>query len=249
MLPRADSIRRMFDAISPRYDLLNHLLSGGVDRRWRAATASRLAEAVAGRADAASRPVRVLDVCTGTGDLAFAILDAFPDAPPPRIVGVDFSRPMLARALRKARRRDRDRVLRWSAADAIRLPFRDEAFDAVTAAFGLRNLVDPDGGLREMIRVLRPGGRLLLLEFGNPRIPGIRHAYQFYFRRVLPAIGGAISKDGDAYHYLPRTVAAFPDRERLAARMEAAGLDRVAFKPLTFGIAVRYEGRKKGVPA
>ncbi len=244
--PRAASIRRMFDAISPRYDLLNHLLSAGIDRRWRASTATRLGAAATGRAGA---PVRILDVCTGTGDLAFSLLESPPAGAPRQVVGVDFSRPMLARARDKARRRGLNGSFRLGATDALRLPFRGDAFDAVTIAFGLRNLVDTDGGLREMVRVLRPGGWLFVLEFGNPRLPGIRQAYGLYFRHVLPAIGGAVSGDDDAYHYLPRTVAAFPDREQLAARMEGAGLERVAFKPLTFGIAVRYEGRKKGAPA
>ncbi len=249
--PRAAAIRRMFDAISPRYDLLNHLLSAGIDRRWRAKAAGRAREALGKRGGPDGRAPRLLDVCTGTGDLSFAVLESTASRPPSpvdrpvRVVGVDFSHPMLERAREKARRRGLDGSLRLGATDALRLPFREGAFDAVTVAFGLRNLVDTAGGLREMVRVLRPGGLLLILEFGNPRIPGIRQAYQFYFQRVLPAIGGAVSKDDDAYHYLPRTVSVFPDRERLAARMEEAGLERVSFKPLTFGIAVLYEGRKR----
>jgi demethylmenaquinone methyltransferase/2-methoxy-6-polyprenyl-1,4-benzoquinol methylase len=240
----------MFDAISPRYDLLNHLLSGGIDRRWRAVVAARVREAL----DREHRPEarRILDVCTGTGDLALALLDARTQAcdgapsgtPSLEIVGIDFSRPMLARALAKSRRGTRPRTPRLGASDALRLPFRDGTFDACTIAFGLRNLVDPAGGVREMARVLRPGGRLFVLEFGTPRLPGIRQAYHFYFRYLVPAIGGAISGDDDAYRYLPRTVAAFPDRERLVAVLQGAGLETVSFRPLTFGIALLYEGQK-----
>jgi demethylmenaquinone methyltransferase/2-methoxy-6-polyprenyl-1,4-benzoquinol methylase len=152
---------------------------------------------------------------------------------------------MLQLARRKSRRRRTNGALRFGATDALRLPFRDNTFDAAAVAFGLRNLVAPDAGLREMTRVLKPGGLAFILEFGNPRLPGIRQAYGFYFRYLLPVIGRAVSRShDDAYRYLPRTVAAFPDRERLAALMEASGLDRVAFKPLTCGIVVLYEGRK-----
>jgi demethylmenaquinone methyltransferase / 2-methoxy-6-polyprenyl-1,4-benzoquinol methylase len=244
--PRALAIRRMFDAISPRYDLLNHLLSAGIDRRWRAVAAARVRESLASDARAGAR--RILDVCTGTGDLALALLEPWRTGRDGdaafRVVGVDFSRRMLEQAREKARRRGRNGDLRLGATDALRLPFCDGVFDTCTIAFGLRNLVDTAGGLREMARVLRPGGRLFVLEFGTPRIPGIRQAYALYFDHLVPAIGGAVSRDDDAYRYLPRTVAAFPDRERLAARMAEAGLERVAFRPLTFGIAILYEGQK-----
>jgi demethylmenaquinone methyltransferase/2-methoxy-6-polyprenyl-1,4-benzoquinol methylase len=247
---RAHAIRRMFDAISPRYDLLNHLLSAGIDRGWRTVAAKRLRASFA-EAPPSAGPRRVLDVCTGTGDLAFAVLDTPAHAPagPPvsrdlQVVGVDFSRPMLRRAHEKSRRRGTNGALRLQATDALRLPFRDGAFDACTIAFGLRNLVDTAAGLREMARVLRPGGRLFVLEFGNPRIPGIRQAYGFYFNHLLPVVGRAVSRSHDAYDYLPRTVSEFPDRERLSAMMTDAGLEAVAFRPLTFGIAILYEGRK-----
>jgi demethylmenaquinone methyltransferase/2-methoxy-6-polyprenyl-1,4-benzoquinol methylase len=257
MNAHAAAVRRMFDAISPRYDLLNHLLSAGVDRGWRAAAAERIRTALAGRAGA-----RVLDVCCGTGDLAFAVMDVNSnpnsnsnskrEGKDVRVVGVDFSVPMLQRAGEKAGGRALrpgsgqavNGAFRFQAADALRLPFRDGAFDACTIAFGLRNLSDPAAGMREMRRVLRPGGWLFVLEFGRPRLPVVREAYGFYFHRVLPWIGRAVSRSGtDAYDYLPRTVAAFPDRERLAAAMEEEGFTDVAFRPLTCGIAVLYEGR------
>lgn len=236
--PRAAAVRRMFDAISPRYDLLNHLLSAGIDRRWRAVAAARLRETLPAGA-------RVLDVCCGTGDLAFAVHAPMSPAPC-RVVGADFSLPMLRRAREKARRRGLNGHVPLQAADALRLPFCDAAFDACTIAFGLRNVTDPAAGLREMRRVLRPGGRIVVLEFGNPRLPGVREAYGLYFHRVLPCIGRLVSRSGtDAYRYLPRTVAAFPDREALARVMAGAGFEAVTFRPLTCGIAVLYEGVRR----
>jgi demethylmenaquinone methyltransferase/2-methoxy-6-polyprenyl-1,4-benzoquinol methylase len=233
----------MFDAIAPRYDLLNHVLSAGIDRRWRAAAAVRLRQALTDRPAGNGALFRVLDLCAGTGDLAFAVRDALGPAGGARVVGTDFSMPMLRRARDKAR--GAGAALDILSADALRLPFRDGAFDACTVAFGLRNVVEPAAGIREMRRVLRPGGWLFILEFGNPRIPGIRQAYGFYFHRILPRIGNAVSKSEVAYAYLPRSVSTFPDRERLAAVMEAEGLEAVAFRPLTFGIAILYEGRRK----
>lgn len=227
--PRPDPTTRpgravagMFGAIAPTYDLLNHLLSFNVDRRWRARAVGALGPA-AGK--------RYLDLCAGTGDLALALLARSPLS---RVVGADFSRPMLLRAPAKARRRKVDLPL--AEADALALPFKDGTFDGLAVAFGVRNFEDLDRGLSEMARVLKPGGRAVILEFSRPR--GLfGWAYRFYFGRVLPRVGRLVSKDAHAYGYLPATVEAFPGPGELASRLEAAGFGAVSHAPLTFGIA------------
>jgi demethylmenaquinone methyltransferase/2-methoxy-6-polyprenyl-1,4-benzoquinol methylase len=227
-------IRRMFGAIAPSYDLLNHLLSLNIDRRWRWQT-TRLAP------PAGSDPI--LDLCTGTGDLALAY-DRAADGQV-AIVGADFCHEMLVRARRKTeRRRAADRI-RYVEADAQQLPFPDEHFQIATVAFGLRNVTDPERGLAEMVRVTRRGGRVAILEFSKPRHWLFGRLYQFYFRIVLPFIGQTISRSKDnAYRYLPASVQEFPDGEALADRLRAHGLRGVRWHPLTFGIATLYIGVK-----
>jgi len=222
----------MFARIAGRYDLLNHLLSGNTDRRWRRQVAKRLGAALAPDA-------RVLDIACGTGDLALAVLEAAPGA---RVVGVDFCRPMLELAARKAGRVGRR--VPFVEGDALRLPFADEAFDGVTIGFGLRNLASVEEGLREIRRVLVPGGAAAILEFSRPVVPGFRALFQFYFSRLLPAVGGLLSGSRSAYEYLPDSVRNFPDQERLAALMREAGFEQVSFENLTGGIAALHVGRR-----
>ncbi len=229
---RGVAVERMFSAIAPRYDFLNRLLSAGYDRAWRR-------QAVA--ATALPREGILLDVCTGTADLALEAARQFPDA---RIVGVDFSRPMIALGAAKiggARLTDR---VRLEVAQAEALPFADGSFDAVTVAFGLRNLPDRLPGLREMCRVLRPGGRAVILEFTTPPGALLRRAYLWYFHRVLPRIGRLVSGHPLAYSYLPASVADFPSPEGLAGWMRDVGLHDVSYRLLTGGIVAIHVGVK-----
>jgi demethylmenaquinone methyltransferase/2-methoxy-6-polyprenyl-1,4-benzoquinol methylase len=229
---RGVEVERMFSAIAPRYDLLNRLLSAGRDRAWRR-------RAVA--ATALPREGILLDVCTGTADLALEAARQFPDA---RIVGVDFSRPMLALGAAKiARARLADRV-RLEVAQTEALPFPDGSFNAVTVAFGLRNVPDRLRGLREMCRVLRPSGRAVILEFTTPPGALLRRAYLWYFHRVLPRIGRLVSGHPSAYSYLPASVADFPSPEDLAGWMRDAGLHDVSYNLLTGGIVAIHVGVK-----
>jgi demethylmenaquinone methyltransferase/2-methoxy-6-polyprenyl-1,4-benzoquinol methylase len=231
---REARIRQMFDGIAPRYDLLNHLLSLNVDKTWR--------RRVVRQVPLTTGPL--LDVCTGTGDLAFEYDRAGGGRPP--IVAADFSAEMLIRAVAKSVRRRSHPRIRFVQADAQRLPFADNTFEVATVAFGLRNVTDPDRGLAEMARVVRPGGQVAVLEFSRPRHWLFGTAYRAYFRYLLPRVGQLFSRSGDrAYEYLPASVMTFPDGEALAERMRAVGLDDVSVSPFTFGIATLYVGTKK----
>jgi demethylmenaquinone methyltransferase/2-methoxy-6-polyprenyl-1,4-benzoquinol methylase len=221
----------MFAGIARRYDLLNHLLSANIDRRWRRLVAAKLRPAlVAG--------THTLDVACGTGDLALTLSEAGEA----RVTGLDFCRPMLEVASRKAR--ERQRRIPFVEADALRLPFAAETFDVVTIAFGLRNLASIEGGLGELFRVLRPGGKVAILEFSRPVVPGFRALFQFYFSRVLPRIGGLVSGSRGAYEYLPDSVSRFPDQKRLAELMREAGFAEVTYQNLTGGIAALHLGTR-----
>ena len=222
-------VRRMFTAIAPRYDLLNHLLSLNVDRRWRRTAVRWLGWE-------AHPDGTYLDLCSGTMDLAAALARARGFRG--RVVGADFVVPMLALGRGKAPR------LAPVGADALALPFPDARFDGATCAFGVRNLADLDAGLAEAARVLRPGARFVILEFATPRFAPLRWAYLFYFQRVLPAIGRAVSKHTDAYTYLPESVRAFPEPEALARRLAAAGFSQVGFELLTGGICAVFHGTR-----
>jgi demethylmenaquinone methyltransferase/2-methoxy-6-polyprenyl-1,4-benzoquinol methylase len=231
---REARIRTMFGDIARSYDLLNHLLSLNIDRYWRWRT-TRLAP------PAGDGPI--LDVCTGTGDLALAYDRAAHGRLP--IVGTDFCRPMLLPACEKARRRGVAGRVRFLEADTQRLPFADDVFQLVTVAFGLRNVTNTDKGIAEMVRVARPGGRVVILEFSRPRHWLFGPLYRFYFRRVLPFIGQLVSRSRDnAYNYLPASVMQFPDGEALAEKLRGHGLTDVKWHPLTFGIATLYVGTK-----
>jgi demethylmenaquinone methyltransferase/2-methoxy-6-polyprenyl-1,4-benzoquinol methylase len=227
----ATAVREMFTSIAPRYDLLNHLLSFNIDRLWwrRAARTFR---------HILQRPgTHALDLCCGTGDMAFALLRA--SGRKAEIVGADFSHAMLVRAAHKSR----GTSLRWLEADALRLPLPDGSFDLVTSAFGFRNLADYDAGLREIFRVLRPGGEAGILDFGEPS-GMIGRVYRVYFKRVLPVVGTLISGVKGPYAYLPASVERFPSPSEMLGRMRAAGLSEVTWTPYAFGIAGLYRGKK-----
>ncbi len=224
---RAAAVRGMFGAIAPRYDLLNHLLSLNIDRFWRRRTVARLL--------AGQPPDGVyLDACAGTLDLSLAL--ARRPAFGGRIVAADFSLPMLERGAAKLRGQPISPVC----GDALRLPFPDGAFDGAMIAFGVRNLADLDGGLREFARVLRPGGRLAVLEFTTPSWQPFRALYLAYFRHILPWIGRLVSRHGSAYSYLPASVLEFPAPAELAARIESAGFTAARWETWTGGIVALH---------
>lgn len=233
-------IRRMFGQIAPWYDFLNHALSLNVDRMWRSAT-TRLVPPLS----AENGPI--LDLCTGTGDLALAYDRASHGEVP--IIGADFSPEMLTRAAAKTAKAGAATRIHYIEADAQALPFSENTFQLVTVAFGLRNVTDIDRGLAEMIRVVRPGGRIAVLEFSRPRNKFIGPLYSYYFRRILPRIGQLLSRSREnAYRYLPESVLTFPDYERLAEKMRSHGLIDVGFRPFTCGIATLYVGVKAPRP-
>ncbi len=229
---RGAPVERMFSAIAPRYDFLNRLLSGGRDRVWRR-------EAI--RATQLPACGGLLDVCTGTADM---VLEAARQFPTGQIVGVDFSRPMVALGLQKIARAGLERRVRLEVAPAEALPLPDGAFDAATIAFGLRNMPDHPRGLHEMLRVLKPGGRAVILEFTMPQRRLFRSVYLWYFRQVLPRIGRLISGHPSAYTYLPASVALFPSPEDLASSMRAVGFQAVSYRLMTCGIVAIHVGMK-----
>jgi demethylmenaquinone methyltransferase/2-methoxy-6-polyprenyl-1,4-benzoquinol methylase len=221
-------IAGMFDTIAPRYDLLNHVLSVGLDRRWRDQAVDALA---------LGPNARVLDLCTGTADLAIATVRRATGA---TVVGVDFAGEMLRLGLAKIRRGGMDGTIRLVRGDASHIPLADATCDAVTIGFGIRNVAEPHRALAEIARVLRPGGRLAILEFGQPRIPGIRTLYDWYFRYLLPLVGRMVSKHQSAYSYLPASVGTFPSPTEFSRTIAAANFSQVRAVPLTFGIVYMY---------
>ena len=223
------AVKEMFAGIAGRYDLLNHVLSLNIDRTWRRKVRRELAD-ILGRPDAL-----VLDVACGTGDLSIELQRESKA----RVIGTDFCRPMLAIAAQKSR-------IDFVESDAMTLSFADNTFDAATIAFGLRNLPNYEDGLRELCRVLKSGGKLVILECSHPRLPVFRELYDFYFNRVLPKIGGLVSGSSAAYTYLPNSVAKFPDQKTLASMMERAGFTGIKFQNLTGGIAALHSGVKNG---
>jgi demethylmenaquinone methyltransferase/2-methoxy-6-polyprenyl-1,4-benzoquinol methylase len=218
-------VRDMFTRIAPRYDLLNHLLSAQMDRLWRARTAREL-KPILERPDAV-----VLDLCCGTGDLTLSLARHAKA----RIIGADFSHTMLVRALGKAVSTNGGAPLSFFEADVLRLPVADESFDLVTTAFGFRNLANYENGLQEVLRVLTRGGSLAILEFTEPASGFLGNAYRFYTRKVLPAIGGVISGDKEAYAYLPKSVKRFFLPDELSALMISVGYRPVRYRVMTLG--------------
>jgi demethylmenaquinone methyltransferase/2-methoxy-6-polyprenyl-1,4-benzoquinol methylase len=236
----ARAVREMFTSIAPRYDLLNHLLSFNIDHLWWRRTARSFAQILA------QPDSRVLDLCCGTGDMTFALRKQA-GKHPLQISGADFSHAMLQRA----RLKSKDKISRngnlpvphWIEADALTLPFPSQHFSLVTSAFGFRNLADFDAGLREIARVLRPGGECGILDFSEPK-GMIGHLYRIYFKQVLPRVGTMISGVRGPYAYLPSSVERFPEPQEMLARMRSAGFREASWTPYTFGIAGLYRGRK-----
>lgn len=232
----ARAVREMFTSIAPRYDLLNHVLSFNVDRVWwrRAARSFRH---ILQQPDS-----RVLDLCCGTGDMTFALERQSQDSGA-RILGADFSHAMLERAHHKSADKRSNVVPGWVEADALHLPFSSDQFDLITSAFGFRNLADYGAGLREIVRLLRPGGECGILDFGEPKGP-MGQLYRIYFKQVLPRVGTLISGVRGPYAYLPASVARFPEPQEMLVRMKDAGFSQVNWTPYTFGIAGLYWGKK-----
>ena len=225
---KAARVRAMFAEIAPRYDFLNHALSLNVDKRWRRFVIGKVA------ARLRHEGALALDLCCGTGDLALALGEVA------ETCGVDFCHPMLKISLPKVQASPRPVSI--IEGDALCVPFADRTFDVVTMAFGLRNLESVEGGLSEILRLLRPGGRAAVLEFSRPVLPVFRHLFQFYFMKVLPRVGNAVSGSSFAYQYLPESVQQFPDQQRLAAMMRAVGFSSVTYYNLFGGVAAVHIG-------
>ncbi len=227
-----DRIAGMFDAIAPRYDLLNRVLSAGIDRRWRARAIRSLG--LTGRET-------LLDVCTGTADMA---LEARATGAAARVLGVDFAAAMLSFGAQKVRGAGESARITLVRGDAMRLPVLDDTADAATVAFGIRNVQQPELACVDMARVLRRGGRLAILEFGVPRVPGISTLYLWYFKYLLPLVGRVMSGHSAAYSYLPASVGSFPPPAEFMTILRRAGFTDVRADPLTFGIVYLYTARK-----
>ena len=225
---KKEQVAEMFNAISPKYDALNRILSAGIDQSWRRKTLREIR---------ATGALNLLDVATGTADLALALAKGIPGS---RVVGVDISAGMLEVGRSKVRARDLEGRVRLDLGDGEQLPYEESSFDAVTVAFGVRNFENLEQGLRDMRRVLQPGGTLAVLEFSQPTAWPLRSLYLFYFKNILPRIGRMVSKDASAYTYLPNSVQAFPYGEAFAAKLREAGFKSVRVRPLTFGIASLY---------
>lgn len=225
----AGRVREMFANIAGRYDLLNHLLSGNIDKRWRRIVANRIKERLP------SNSSSILDVACGTGDLALTLFETTGAT----IVGTDFCRPMLDIAAGKTSGR-----IPFIEGDALDLPFRDGTFDVATIAFGLRNLSSVESGLAELSRVLKPGGWVAVLEFSRPKNAILRPMFNLYFRKLLPLLGGLVSGSLNAYTYLPASVQKFPDQSQLSLLMEQAGFVQVCYENLTGGIAALHLGKR-----
>ncbi len=232
--PEADKIEKLFDSIAGDYDRLNHLLSMGTDRCWRRRAVKEIL--------ADGKPLDILDVACGTGDFSIDIASAAPARA--TITGIDLSEGMLAVMREKVRRKGLENSIKMMQGNCESLPFADEYFDCVCIAFGIRNFEHRDIALREILRVLRPGCKLVILELSVPEAPVLRRAYNLYFTKVLPFIGGMISGDKAAYRYLPASVLNFPGPAKWTAFMESCGLRSVTHKALTFGICRMYTGVK-----
>ncbi|HEY0051137.1 MAG TPA: bifunctional demethylmenaquinone methyltransferase/2-methoxy-6-polyprenyl-1,4-benzoquinol methylase UbiE [Pyrinomonadaceae bacterium] len=232
-LKHARAVREMFSGIAGKYDFLNHFLSVNTDKRWRRLVAKKLQ-------DVLDKPgAMVLDVACGTGDLSLEMQKSGKA----KIIGTDFCRPMLSVAREKNQKNQT--AIPYIEGDGMNLSFADDTFDAVTIAFGLRNFSNWLDGLKELHRVLKPNGKLAILEFSTPIIPGFKQIFNLYFTQVLPRIGGAVSGSRGAYEYLPNSVSRFPDQKNLALMMGEVGFSDVEYKNLTGGIAALHSGAKK----
>ena len=231
VMAKKEKVQEMFDGIAPKYDLLNHLLSMGIDKSWRRKAMRELE---------GGRRGTVLDIACGTGDFSIEALRHGVE----RVVGADISENMLAVAREKAREKGLEDRLEFRYGDSENLDFEDGTFDAVTVAFGVRNFEHLERGLAEMCRVLRPGGKVVVLEFSTPERFPMKQLYRFYFKQILPRVGGFVSGDRKAYEYLPASVFAFPQGDRFLQIMRSCGYRNVAQRRLTFGIASLYTGEK-----
>jgi demethylmenaquinone methyltransferase / 2-methoxy-6-polyprenyl-1,4-benzoquinol methylase len=230
-LTKKEQVALMFNNISRRYDLLNTLLSFGIDRSWRKKAIALLKE---------DHPEYILDVATGTGEFAFAALELHPK----KITGIDIAEGMLEKGRQKLASKDPKNCIELLQGDSENIPFKDNTFNAATVAFGVRNFENLEKGLLEIHRVLKPGGRLIVLEFSKPHRFPVKQLYWFYFTVILPVMGKIISKDRSAYNYLPDSVKAFPDGKLFLERLQSAGYTSTFQKELTFGIASIYSARK-----
>lgn len=228
---KKEQVAEMFNNISHRYDFLNHFLSLGIDVIWRKKAIKQLAT---------DHPKQILDVATGTGDFALMALKLNPD----KIIGVDISEGMLSMGREKMKRRGLEKKIELHLGDSEGLPFNENKFDAVIVAFGVRNFENLSQGLADMQRVLKPGGKVVVLEFSKPARFPVKQLYQFYFRYILPTIGKLVSKDSSAYTYLPESVQAFPDGKAFLDRLQEVGFTNTVCKPLSFGISSIYTGVK-----
>ncbi|MCU0418779.1 MAG: bifunctional demethylmenaquinone methyltransferase/2-methoxy-6-polyprenyl-1,4-benzoquinol methylase UbiE [Cyclobacteriaceae bacterium] len=228
---KKQQVAKMFDSISGNYDFLNHFLSLGIDIRWRKKAIRQLQ---------ALQPKWILDVATGTGDFAIEALALKPE----KVIGIDISEGMLDQGRKKMRQRGYSPLIDMISGDSENLPFEENKFDAVIVAFGVRNFENLPRGLAEMRRVLKPGGKVAILEFSKPRSFPFKQLYYFYFRYILPTVGRWISKDRAAYTYLPESVQAFPDGSEFTGIMDRIGFKNTTCKPLTFGISSLYIGTK-----
>lgn len=228
---KKQQVAKMFDNISGKYDFLNHFLSLGVDKIWRRKAINLLKP---------HKPRFILDVATGTGDFAIQALTL----DPVKVTGIDISEGMLNKGRAKLAARQLNGRVELLAGDSENIPFAENKFDAVTVAFGVRNFEDLEKGLREIYRVLRPGGHLVVLEFSRPRLFPFKQVYNFYFRRILPGIGRLVSKDRAAYTYLPESVRHFPDGDNFTNILRNVGFKKTTCKALTFGISSVYSGQK-----
>lgn len=228
---KKEEVAEMFNNIAGNYDFLNHFLSMGIDVLWRKKAIKRLKSI---------QPKKMLDVATGTGDFAIEALALKPD----EIVGVDISKEMLNVGIKKMKEKGHDNVIHLQLGDSENLPFEDNTFDAITVSFGVRNFENLEKGLAEMLRVLKPGGKVMVIEFSKPENFPIKQLYNFYFLNILPTIGKIVSKDSRAYTYLPESVNAFPYGQKFIDILNKVGYKNPKNIPLTFGIASIYEGSK-----
>jgi len=228
---KKEKVKGMFNDIAFRYDFLNHFLSAGIDKRWRTKVRKHLA---------AFHPKEILDVATGTGDLAIELAKLHPE----KITGIDIATGMLDIGKEKISKKNLEKTITLLEGDSENLQFGDKSFDAVTVAFGVRNFENLERGLSEMTRVLKPGGHVVVLEFSKPKRFPFRQVYNAYFRYILPSVGKMISKNEEAYSYLPESVQTFPEDKAFLNKLEKAGLKKTGQLRLTFGIATMYYGIK-----
>lgn len=226
--PKEQQVEQMFDSIAPAYDFMNRAMTLGIDRIWRRKAVGML------RAD---RPKRILDVATGTGDLAILLAQKLPEA---QIIGVDLSSGMIKVGNEKIARKGLTDRVTLQPADCLSLPFADGEFDCITVAYGVRNFSDLAAGYREMRRVLRPGGKLCVIELSVPVNRLVKPLYNLYTKRIIPLVGRMVSKDTRAYSYLPESIAAVPQRQAMCDLMKAAGFAEAKFRSLTFGVCTIY---------